>query len=98
MSQSSGQPASGGDDLATLRAQFDEEVRVADIVVSDADREPLFGMWAAHRTVRARLGATEVALEEEPSFTQKPAQPGAGITLRDDTTIDSFGLGSGRAS
>lgn len=96
MSQPSVQPASAGDDPAVLRAQFDEEVRVADIVVSDADREPLFRMWVEHRKVRARLGATRVALEEEPSFTQKPAQPGAGITLRDDTTIDSFGQGSER--
>ena len=96
MSQSSVQPASGGDDPAALRAQFDEEVRVADIIVSDADREPLFSMWVEHRKVRARLRATEVALAEEPSFTQKPAQLGAGITLRDDTTIDSFGLGSER--
>jgi hypothetical protein len=83
------QPSDGAD-RAALRAQFDAEVLAADLPVPEADREHLFAMWAEHLPLRDSLRAAIVALEEEPSFTQKPAQRGAGITLR--------GAGSGGAS
>jgi hypothetical protein len=67
-------------DAAALRAQFDAEVLAADLSVPAADREQLFIMWAEHRPVRARLRAAHIAPAEEPSFTQKPAQAGAGVT------------------
>jgi hypothetical protein len=73
--------SSGGADRAALRAQFDAEVLAADLTVPDADREYLFAMWAEHLPRRDSLRAASVALEEEPSFTQKPAQYGAGVSL-----------------
>ena len=44
-------------------------------------RAPLFAIWTELQPIRARLRAADLALEEEPSFTQKPAQLGAGISL-----------------
>ena len=70
-----------GHDPAALRARFEAEVIVAGISIAADDRERLFEMWANDRPLRERLGAADLALEEEPSFTQKPAQLGAGITL-----------------
>ena len=76
-------PSQPGDNAerAALRAQFDAEVLAADLTAPDADREYLFAMWADHLPLRDSLRAASVAPEEEPSFTQKPAQLGAGITL-----------------
>lgn len=82
--------SSDGANAAALRAQFDAEVLAADLTVPDADREHLFAMWAEHLPQRDSLRRAGVALEEEPSFTQKPAQLGAGIALR--------GAGTGGAS
>jgi hypothetical protein len=73
--------SSDGADRAALRAQFDAEVLAADLTVPDADREHLFNMWAEHLPMRDSLRRAGIALEEEPSFTQKPAQLGAGVTL-----------------
>ena len=80
-------------DAAALRAQFDAEVLAADLTVPAPDRAQLFIMWAEHRPVRARLRATEVALAEEPSFMQKPAQAGAGVTLPTSTRDTSSNQG-----
>ena len=80
MTDSSVQPAAGPTS-AELRARFDAEIQVAGIVVSDEDRGPLYAMWVELVPIRARLRDADLALEEEPSFTQKPAQLGAGITL-----------------
>ena len=63
-----------------LLARFEAEIRVAGIAVADADREPLFQMWAAHQPIRERLRAAAVQLAEEPSFTQKPARSGGGVS------------------
>ena len=71
--------SSDGNDSAAFRARFDAEVLAADLTVPDADREHLFAMWAEHLPLRDSLRAASVALEEEPSFTQKPAQLGTGI-------------------
>jgi hypothetical protein len=72
-----------GDQGATaLRARFDAEILAADLSVPVHDRDQLFVMWAEHQPIRARLRAADIALAEEPSFTQKPAQAGAGVTLR----------------
>jgi len=79
MSQSSTAPTGG--DAAALRAQFDAEVLAADIAAPAGDLEQLFVMWSEHRPIRLRLRAADIALEEEPSFTQKPAQAGAGIMI-----------------
>ena len=73
--------SSVGNDPAALRARFDAEVLAADLTVPEADREHLFAMWADHLPLRDRLRDVSFALEEEPSFTQKPAQLGAGVTL-----------------
>ena len=69
---------SDGDDAAVLRAHFDAEVRAADLTVPEADREHLFAMWAEHLPLRESLRTAGVALEEEPSFIEKPAAAGAG--------------------
>ena len=82
--------SSDGANEAALRVQFDAEVLAADLTVPDADREHLFAMWAEHLPQRDSLRSASIALAEEPSFTQKPAQLGAGITLR--------GAGTGGAS
>ena len=74
--------SSDGANAAALRAQFDAEILAADLTVPEADREHLFAMWAEHLPMRDSLRRSGVALEEEPSFTQKPAQLGAGIILR----------------
>ena len=79
MTQANTSPSGG--DAAALRAQFDAEVLAADIAAPSGDLEQLFVMWSEHRPIRLRLRAADIALEEEPSFTQKPAQAGAGITL-----------------
>lgn len=80
--------SSDGNDSAVLRARFDAEVLAADLTVPDADREHLFAMWAEHLPLRDSLRRASIALEEEPSFVekpaaagagQKPAQPGAGV-------------------
>ncbi len=71
--------SSDGNDPAALRARFDAEVLAADLTVPDADREHLFNMWAEHLPMRDSLRRAGIALEEEPSFTQKPAQTGAGV-------------------
>ena len=71
--------SSDGNDSAALRAQFDAEVLAADLTVPDADREHLFVMWSEHLPLRDSVRAAGVAPEEEPSFTQKPAQLGAGV-------------------
>jgi hypothetical protein len=68
-------------DPAALQARFEAEVQVAGIAVSDDDRGPLYAMWVELVPIRERLHDADLALEAEPSFTQKPAQLGAGITL-----------------
>lgn len=69
-----------GQDSPELREQFEVEVRASGIHVSDADREPLFTMWAAQLPIRQRLRESGIRLKEEPSFTQKPAQWGGGVS------------------
>ena len=79
MSQSVPSQSSDGKKPTALRALFDAEVLAADVAVPDADREHLFAMWAEHLPLRGILRAASIAPEEEPSFTQKPAQLGAGV-------------------
>jgi hypothetical protein len=71
--------SSDGPDRAALRTQFDAEVVASDLTVPAADREHLFAMWVEHLPLRDSLRTASVDLEEEPSFTQKPAQAGAGV-------------------
>jgi hypothetical protein len=71
--------SSDGPDPSAVRAQFDAEVVAAGLTVPDADREHLFAMWVEHLPLRDSLRIASVALEEEPSFTQKQAQAGAGV-------------------
>lgn len=80
MSDTTNQP-SGNSDQAALLARFEAEAAFAGIAVTDEDRGPLFAMWTELQPIRERLRNADLALEEEPSFTQKPAQLGAGITL-----------------
>lgn len=71
-------PSSG--DEAAQRDQFDAEVRAAGLTLADDDRERLFATWADHLSTRESLRSAAPALEEEPSFIEKPSQPGAGVT------------------
>ena len=80
MSDAAQQPANSPDPAA-LQACFEAEADIAGIAVSDEDRGPLFAMWTELQPIRDRLRSADLKLEEEPSFTQKPAQLGAGITL-----------------
>jgi hypothetical protein len=80
VSDAAHQPASTPDPAA-LQARFEAEAAIAGITVSDEDRGPLFAMWTELQPIRDRLRSADLALEEEPSFTQKPAQLGAGVTL-----------------
>jgi hypothetical protein len=61
-----------------LRARFDAEVEVAELAPSAADREPLFVMWRDFLPYREQLRSAPVEPEEEPSFIEKPCQPGGG--------------------
>ncbi len=81
MSDASVNPSSMSTDPAELQARFEAEVQVAGIAVAADDRGPLYAMWVELVPIRERLRTADLALEEEPSFTQKPAQLGAGITL-----------------
>jgi hypothetical protein len=80
MSMPPASTSAGGQDETALREQFEVEVRASGIHLSDADREPLFAMWAAQLPIRQRLRESGIRLEEEPSFTQKPAQWGGGVS------------------
>jgi hypothetical protein len=71
---------SGGRDPAAIRAQFDAEVRAADLALADDDRERLFAMWADHLPTRDQLQAADVAPAEEPSFAEKATLAGGGVT------------------
>ena len=73
-------------DEAAHRAQFDAEIRAAGLALSPDDRERLFAMWADHLPMRDSLRAAAPALEEEPSFVEKPTQPGGGVTLSSGTS------------
>ena len=77
MSASTSQPNDSPDDAA-LRAQFDAELLAAGLALSNDDRARLFPTWADHLPTRDSLRAAAPALPEEPSFTQKPSQPGGG--------------------
>jgi hypothetical protein len=74
-SQSSPSP-----DEATLRARFDAELLAAGLTPSPDDHARLFATWADHLPTRDSLRAAAPALEEEPSFVEKPAQLGAGVS------------------
>ena len=76
----SSQPAGTGRDEAARRALFDAEVLAAALALSDDDRARLFEMWADHLPSRDSLRAAAPELPEEPSFIEKPSQPGAGVT------------------
>ncbi|MCC7370306.1 MAG: hypothetical protein IT306_17915 [Chloroflexi bacterium] len=85
MSQSSaGQPtggqSTGGLSPHALEGQFEAEVRAAALIVSAEDRAALFGLWSALVPIRQRLREADLRLEEEPSYTQKPAQWGGGVS------------------
>ena len=80
MSDAMNQPSGATDPAASL-ARFEAEAAFAGIAVTDEDRGPLFAMWTELQPIRERLRNADLAPEEEPSFTQKPAQLGAGITL-----------------
>jgi hypothetical protein len=77
MSASRSQPPANSDD-APLWAQFDAELLAAGLALSVDDRARLFPTWADHLPTRDSLRAAAPALPEEPSFTQKPNQPGGG--------------------
>ena len=66
-------------DQAAQRAQFDAEIRAAGLTLSPDDRERLFAMWADHLPMRDSLRAAAPASEVEPSFIEKPTQPGGGV-------------------
>ena len=80
MSDAATQPPVSPDPAARL-SRFEAEAAIAGIAVTAEDREPLFAMWTELQPIRDRLRNADIALAEEPSFTQKPAQIGAGITL-----------------
>ena len=67
-------------DEAALRAQFDAELLAAGLTISSDDHARLFATWADHLPTRDSLRAAAPVLEEEPSFIEKPAQPGAGVS------------------
>ena len=73
-------------DEAALRARFDAELLAAGLTVSPDDHARLFATWADHLPTRESLRAATPALEEEPSFAEKPAQLGAGVSTAADTS------------
>ena len=62
-----------------LRARFDAELRVAGLEVGGDDRERLFAMWEDFFPQREALRAAALALEDEPTFIEKPTQRGGGV-------------------
>jgi hypothetical protein len=73
-------PSSTPADEAALRARFDAELLAAGLTLSADDHARLFATWADHLPTRDSLRAAAPALEEEPSFVEKPSQPGAGVS------------------
>lgn len=53
-------------DESALRAQFDAELRVAGIELSEGDRELLFAMWVRHLPQREALRTALPDPDEEP--------------------------------
>lgn len=53
-------------DDATLRARFDDELKVAGLAPTGRDRELLYAMWVEHLPQREALRAAVVAADEEP--------------------------------
>jgi hypothetical protein len=68
-------------DLTALHARFDAELLAAGLTVSPDDHARLFATWADHLPIRDSLRAAGPALEEEPSFVEKPALLGAGVAV-----------------
>jgi hypothetical protein len=73
-------------DPAPQRAQFEAEISAAGLTLSADDRERLFAMWADHLPMRDSLRAAVPAFEAEPSFIEKPTQPGGGVTIPSPTS------------
>jgi hypothetical protein len=84
-------PASPASDEAALRSRFDAELLAAGLTVSADDHARLFATWADHLATRDSLRATVPALPEEPSFVEKPAQPGAGVAVSTTSANTSGG-------
>lgn len=97
MNQSSQRQPGADGNQARLRAQFEAEVVAADLTIPTEDREQLFAMWVEHLPFRDSLRAASIAPEEEPSFTQKPAQAGAGVASSDGSGLRT-GIGAGGRS
>jgi hypothetical protein len=49
-----------------LRARFDDELRLAGLVLSGTDYDLLYAMWVDHLPYREALRATVPAADEEP--------------------------------
>lgn len=67
-------------DEAALRTRFDAELLAAGLTISADDYARLFATWADHLPTRDSLRAAAPALEEEPSFVEKPSRLGAGVS------------------
>jgi hypothetical protein len=65
-----------------LRARFDAELQAAGLAVTGDDRERLYEMWVDYLPRRDELREVAVALEEAPTFIEKPTvgleRPAAG--------------------
>lgn len=49
-----------------LRARFDEELRLAGLMLSERDYELLYATWTTHLPLREALRAASPSLDEEP--------------------------------
>ena len=64
--------------LEDPRERFEAELALAGLRVRDVDRERLFVMWQGFLPQREALRSAAVEPTEEPSYIEKPCQPGGG--------------------
>jgi hypothetical protein len=60
------------------RERLEAELTLAGLSVREADKERLFVMWQGFLAQRQALRSAAVEPTEEPSYIEKPCQPGGG--------------------
>ena len=63
-------------DASESRRRFEAELAAADLDIPEAERDRLFVLWRDFLPHRALLRETPIALEDEPTFVEKPTAGG----------------------
>jgi hypothetical protein len=64
-------------DANELRRRFEAELQAADLDLPQGERDKLFVLWQDFLPQRDALRRTPIALEDEPTFVEKPTARGA---------------------